>query len=334
MKDIAQELGVSVVTVSKVLRNHSDISLETRERVLRAMKEQNYRPNLAARALVTGRSFIVGLVVPDLVHPFFGVVAKGLSKALRRKDYNLVLASSEEDPVLEREEIEQMLARRVDAIAVASSQTSTESFQRIEEHGTPFILIDRKFPGLEANFIGVDDEAVGVQVTEHLIQAGCRRIAHIGGPGVSTAIGRLEGYRLALQNHGLEIRDEYIISRERGDEASDASGREAMEKLLQLNPRPDGIFCYNDPTALGAMKAILEVGLRVPEDIAVAGCGNVQYSDFLRVPLTSIDQDSESIGAHAAELALTLIESKTPPAARTIMVVPKLVVRDSTRRTS
>src|SRR5258708_28426517 len=185
MKDIAQELGVSVVTVSKVLRNHSDISLETRERVLRAMKEQNYRPNLAARALVTGRSFIVGLVVPDLVHPFFGVVAKGLSKALRKKDYNLVLASSEEDPALEREEIEQMLARRVDAIAVASSQTSTESFQRIEEHGTPFILIDRKFPGMDANFIGVDDEAVGVQVTEHLIQAGCRRIAHIGGPGVS-----------------------------------------------------------------------------------------------------------------------------------------------------
>ncbi len=332
MKDIARELGVSVVTVSKVLRNHSDISPETRQRVLHLMKELNYRPNLAARALVTGRSFIVGLVVPDLVHPFFGVVAKGLSKKLRERGYNLVLASSEEDPELEREEIEQMLARRVDAIVVASSQERTDSFLRIEEHRTPYILIDRKLPGLAANFIGIDDEAAGAKATEHLIEAGCKVVAHIGGPSVSTAIGRLEGYRGALRNHGMEIRPEYIITRERGDEGSDATGHDAMQKLLQLTPRPDGVFCYNDPTALGAMRAILEAGLRVPEDIAVAGCGNVRYSDFLRVPLTSIDQDSEVIGVHAAELALALIEAKTPPPPKAIIVEPKLVVRDSTRR--
>jgi LacI family transcriptional regulator len=332
MKDIARELGVSVVTVSKVLRNHSDISPETRQRVLQLMKKLNYRPNLAARALVTGRSFIVGLVVPDLVHPFFGVVAKGLSQALRQRGYNLVLASSEEDPELEREEIEQMLARRVDAIVVASAQEHFDSFHRIEEHGTPYILIDRKFPGLVANFIGIDDEVAGARATEHLIQAGCRLIAHIGGPAVSTAIGRLEGYRRALRDHGLEIGPEYIVTRVRGDEASDATGHDAMQKLLQLTPRPDGLFCYNDPTALGAMKAILEAGLRIPEDIAVAGCGNVRYSDFLRVPLTSIDQDSEAIGVHAAELAVALIESKTLPSPKTIIVEPRLVVRDSTRR--
>ena len=120
MKDIAKDLGVSVVTVSKVLRNHSDISPATRMRVRKRMEELNYRPNLAARALVTGRTSIIGLIVPDLVHPFFGQVARGLSRVLRKKGYSLVISSSEEDPELERQEIEQLLARRVDALIIAS----------------------------------------------------------------------------------------------------------------------------------------------------------------------------------------------------------------------
>src|SRR5690242_19925500 len=121
MKDIARDLGVSVVTVSKVLRNHSDISQQTRERVLRRIKELNYRPNLAARALVTGRTHSIGLIVPDLVHPFFAEVAKGLSRVLRKRDYSLMISSSEEDPALEQSAIDQLLARRVDALIVAST---------------------------------------------------------------------------------------------------------------------------------------------------------------------------------------------------------------------
>src|SRR5215469_4107295 len=122
MKDIARDLGVSVVTVSKVLRNHSDIGPETRERVLRRIKELKYRPNLAARALVTGRTHSVGLIVPDLVHPFFADIAKALSGVLRGRRYGLLISSSEEDPALERDEIDQLLARRVDALIIASAQ--------------------------------------------------------------------------------------------------------------------------------------------------------------------------------------------------------------------
>src|SRR3982751_4098285 len=122
LKDIAQDLNVSVVTVSKVLRDHPDISPETRERVLKRMKELNYRPNLAARALVTGRTYAIGLIVPDLVHPFFGEVAKALSSVLRAKSYSLVLSSSEDDSKLELQEIEQLLSRRVDVLIVASTQ--------------------------------------------------------------------------------------------------------------------------------------------------------------------------------------------------------------------
>ena len=182
LKDIAKDLNLSVVTISKVLRDHPDISQETRQRVLKRMKELNYRPNLAARALVTGRSYIAGLVVPDLVHPFFGQVAKGLSQGLRKKGYSVVLSSSEDDPELERQEIELLLARRVDVLIVASTQSTVESFQRLTELKVPYVLIDRKFDGLAANFVGVDDGAVGALATTHLIDVGCRRIAHIGGP--------------------------------------------------------------------------------------------------------------------------------------------------------
>jgi LacI family transcriptional regulator len=332
MKDIARDLGVSVVTVSKVLRHHSDIGEETRERVLKRMKELNYRPNLAARALVTGHSFTVGLVVPDLVHPFFAEVAKGLSRVLRKKGYSLLISSSEEDVELEQQEIEQLLARRVDALVVASARGTEEALGRIDEQKIPYVLIDRQFAGLAANFVGVDDEAVGDLATTHLIEIGCHRIAHIRGPEVSTAIGRLEGYRRALARHGMTPAAEYLIELKSGDDAGDISGYEAMRKLLELRPAPDGLFCYNDPVAMGAMKAILEAGKRIPEDIAVIGCGNVHYAGLLRVPLSSVDQASATIGECAAKLALSLVESKAPVKPETILLQPTLMARASTVR--
>lgn len=332
LKDIAKDLDLSVVTISKVLRDHPDISQETRQRVLKRMKELHYRPNLAARALVTGRSCIAGLVVPDLVHPFFGQVAKGLSNGLRKKGYSLVLSSSEDDPELERQEIEQLLARRVDVLIVASAQSSVETFQRLEEQKIPYVLIDRKFDGLAANFVGVDDAAVGELATAHLIDAGCRRIAHIGGPNVSTAAGRLAGFRRALQARRIAVRTAFIEMREHGDDAGAASGYKAMKRLLALVRPPDGVFCYNDPTAMGAMKAVLEAGLRVPEDVAIAGCGNVAYADFLRVPLTSVDQQSGAIGERTARMALAMLESGSPARRKTVLLKPKLIVRASTLR--
>ena len=333
MNDIAQDMGLSTVTISKALRGHPDISEETRKRVLKRMEELNYQPNLAARALITGRSWTIGLVVPDLLHPFFAQVAKAISAEVRGYGYGLIITSSEEDPELERQEIEQLLARQVDVMVIASAQRSAESFSRIEERRIPYILIDRKFAYLAANFIGVDDEAVGVLATSHLIEQGCLRIAHIRGPETSTALGRLEGFQRTLAAHGRLSFPEYIISIGiSGDDRGEPGGYEAAKKLLAASPRPDGIFCFNDPIALGAMRAILDAGLRIPEDIAVVGCGNVSYSDFLRVPLTSIDQDSAAIGRLAAELALSLVGAKGPVRPRTKLVIPTLVVRASTLR--
>jgi len=333
MKDIARDLGLSTVTISKVLRGHSDIGEETRKRVLKRMQELNYQPNFAARALITGRTWTIGLVVPDLLHPFFAQVAKAISAGVRGQGYSLIITSSEEYPELERQEIEQLLARRVDVMLIASAQSTVESFRRIEDRGIPLILIDRRFVDLVANFVGVDDEAVGVLATDHLIDQGCQRIAHIRGPETSTALGRLEGFRRALAAHRLTPLAKHIVSiGASGDDRGAPGGYEATKKLLKSSPRPDGIFCFNDPIALGAMRAIFDAGLRIPEDVAVVGCGNLLYSDFLRVPLTSVDQDSSAIGKIAAELALSLVSQKKPSRPKTELVTPTLVVRASSLR--
>lgn len=330
LKDIALDLGVSVVTVSKVLRNHRDISEDTRQRVLQRMKELNYRPNLTARALITGRSYTVGLVVPDLLHPFFTHVAKSISGVLRQQGYALLIASSEDDPNLEAEEIDRMLARSVDAMIIASAQTSADAFRPLEAHKTPYILIDRSVAGAGATFIGVDDHKVGRLATEHLIEQGCRRIAHIRGDGVSPAIGRLEGYIAAMEHHG---RTPLVVPIATGaNDRGAVGGYEAGLELLRQKDPPDGIFCFNDPIALGVMRAILDSGLSIPGDVAVVGCGNLLYSDFLRIPLSTVDQDSGGLGEQTAALTLAAIEHKNGGPPKTVLVEPRIVARASSLR--
>jgi LacI family transcriptional regulator len=332
MKDIARDLGVSVITISKVLRNHPDVGDETRERVLARVKELDYRPNLAARSLVTGRTYLVGLVVPDLLHPFFAEIAKSLSGVLRGSGYYLIVSSSEEDPDLEEQEINQLLARRLDILIIASCRSTVDLFFRIEKQKTPYVLIDRGLPGLTANFVGVDDEAVGMLATKHLIDVGCKRIAHIRGPETSPSIRRVEGYKRALTQAGLKVSDECIIAEPKGDVETRQRGAEAMRELLSLKPRPDGVFCFNDPLAMGAMNYALDQGLRIPEDVAVIGCGNLHYDDALSVPLSSINQHSRRIGEEAARIALSILNSKVPPKVESVVLHPELIVRRSTQR--
>jgi len=331
MKDIARELGVSVVTVSKALRNHEDISVETRGKVLQLMRDMNYRPNLAARALVTGRSLIVGCVVPGLMHSFFGEVARGLTNVFRKRGYGLVLATSEEEPDLERQEIEQLLARHVDALIVATTQEDRSSIDRIEEQGVPYVLIDRRVETINANFVGVDDESIGHMATEHLIQCGCKRIAYLAANRLSPSRGRLEGYRKSLEAHKLPVCTRAMG--ETGDAIDVAAYAYAsMKELLARPNRPDGVFAFNDLFAVSAMKAVLDSGLRIPEDVAFVGCGNIRHADFLKVPLTTIDQNSVAIGEQAAKLALSLIETKSAPEPRNVLLEPRLVVRESSLR--
>lgn len=331
MKDIANDLGLSVATVSKVVNNHLDIGAATRARVLDRMKELNYQPSLHAQGLASGRTMMVGLIVPDLVHAFFSEVARSISHVLRKKGYGLLIASSDEDPDVERNEIEQMIRRRVDVLLVASCQRDSSGLDAILEQGVPLVLLDRNFKDFDANFVGTDDVQVGEMATEHLIGLGRRRIGHIGGQTVSTSNDRLSGYLKALARHEIAMVEKYIVMRPLGDHAADSTGREAMEKLLQVKPRPDAVFCYNDPAAIGAMNAILGAGLRIPEDIAVIGCGNIRYAESFRVPLSSVDIPRQALGEHAAEIALQMRADENPGRTRKMLVTPELIVRESTQ---
>ena len=333
LKDIAKELNVSVVTVSKVLRGHSDISSETRERVLRRVKELNYHPNLAARGLVTGKTYMVGLVVPDLLHPFFAEIAASVSNRIRHKGYSTVIISSDEDPKLEIDGIESLLAHQVDGLILASTlaEVQRDIFWRIEQQKIPYVLVDRRIPGLHSNFVGVNDEEIGVLATEHLIQQGHRRIAHIrGSRRVSTGLGRAKGYLDTLARYGLKMPSQYVVDVKSPDKHGRDSGREAMQRLLGVDPRPDAVFCYNDNIAVGALQAILDAGLRVPADIALIGVANLAPTDMLKVPLSTIDQCSSQIGDRAARLLLRRMESKAQLGPARIYIPPRLIVRDST----
>jgi LacI family transcriptional regulator len=226
------------------------------------------------------------------------------------------------------------LARRLDALIIASCRPTVEVFFRIEKQKTPYVLIDRSFPGLSSNFVGGDDLAAGLLATQHLVDIGCKRIAHIRGPETSPGIQRLEGYKRALGQNGKSVIDEYVIFEPKGDVGSRQRGAEAMRQLLRCKRIPDGVFCFNDPLAMGAVNEAVNQGLRIPEDIAIIGCGNLHYDDSLRVPLSSVDQHSRQIGSEAARLVLEALKSKVVPKPEVILLPPKLVVRASTQRRS
>lgn len=329
LKDIARDLGVSVVTVSKVLRGNKDIGEETRRRVLKRMKELNYQPNMLARGLASGKTYTVGLVVPDLVHPFFAEFAKSLSSVLRTSNRALILASSEEDPEMERQEIRTLLRRGIDVLLIASCQPSLRNFYELGDERTPYLLFDRNFPHLAAHFVGSNDVLVGEMATKHLIQSGKKRIAHIAGQNTSPAYDRLRGYRNVLTEARLPAPEDYVIVCNRLEETGDVAGAKAMQQLLTLPEPPDAVFCYNDLSAIGAINAALAAGLRVPEDIALIGCGNMRYNDYLKIPLSSIDHNTAELGRLAGEMALDLVNTPEQPP-KSILVPPTLVARAST----
>ena len=325
IKDIAEDLGLSPMAVSKALRDHSDIGMETKARVVKRAAELNYRMDWVARSMKTGRTYLVGLVIPDLMQSFFAEIATALTARLGAAGYHLVISHSGESAPTEVTNIDILCSRKVDGLIIASAQRSAKAFRDLK---IPYVLIDRQIPGLDANYVGTKNEDIGYLASSHLIEQGCRRVAHLKGPGLSTAAGRLRGYRRALARHKISAPEDLIL--EAGHE--DASGYLVMQQLLKSRPRPDGVFCFNDPVAVGAMRAILEAGLSIPKDIAVIGAANMHYSDLLRIPLSTVDQGTREMGERAAALLLGCMTVKKPLPPRQVMVSPRLIVRASSLR--
>src|SRR5437762_2129641 len=327
MKRIAGELGVSITTVSKVLNNHADISAATRTRVLAKVEELGYQRNAVARSLSLRRTHTLGIVIPDLMHSFFVEIIAGIEPVASVRGYGLLLCSSSEDPRKERAELEMLRGRQVDGVVLASTHGSgnTEMLQQLARQGTAIVMIDRDdYPSVKCHRVLTDDEQVGRLATAHLLDAGRRATAHIGGPAIVHAKRRERGWREALKARGIKPPDDWIV---RGG-FMESDGDRAMQRLLAVRPRVDAVFAANDPAAIGAMKAMWEAKLRVPDDIAVVGVGDIALGDLLRVPLTTVGWSRRDQGRHAAELLLNGIDRDEDPPQR-VIVPPRLIVRES-----
>jgi LacI family transcriptional regulator len=327
MRRIAADLGVSVTTVSKVLNGHADIGKATRARVLAKVEELGYRPNAVARSLTLRRTHTLGVVIPDLMHSFFVEIVAAFEAVVSARSYGLLLCSSGEDPRKERSELEMLRARQIDGVVIASAPASgnTSPLQRFTAAGGAVVMIDRDdHPKVRCHRVLTDDELVGQLATSHLIGLGRRAIAHIAGPPLVHSRRREAGYRAALREHGLGPVADWVVP----SGFMEGDGYRAMERLLQIRPRVDAVFAANDPAAIGAMKAIWNAGLRVPDDIAIVGAGDIAHGDLLRVPLTTVSWSKEELGRRAAELILQQIEEHDGAFQR-VVIPPKLVVRES-----
>ena len=321
LEDIARALNVSKMTVSRAINNHPEINRETRARILAMAQKMKYRPNQFARALTTNHSYLIGIVVPDLMHSYFAEICRGVESQARPAGYQNLICSTDEEARKEKDEIEALLTR-TDGLIVAStlSVSETKFYRRLLSEGANIVLIDRVLDGLRCSAVTTDDVEVGRLATEHLIELGHRKIGHLRGPDVSTSLKRLQGYQEAMTTRRLKP-----MVRECGFTESD--GRSAMQGWIVKRDLPTAIFAANDPAAIGAMGALSEAGLRVPEDVALVGAGNIHYGDMLRVPLTTVSWSKSAMGQEAASLLLELIDGKKR--VRRVTVPPEIIIRSS-----
>jgi LacI family transcriptional regulator len=325
INDVATRAGVSKTTVSHVINNTRFVEEDTKQRVLRVISEIGYYPSLAARSLTTNRTGIIGLIVSDATNTFFGDVLRGVEDVLQPKNYSILVCNTDE--ILERENhyIDTLLRQRVDGIIAAATSQKWEALNQADEQHTPVIFLDRAYESLEGPYIGVNNNQGAYSGTKHLIECGHTKIGILAGfQRLSTMRERLEGFRQALQDHKIDLPDEWVIESPLGIEP----GREAALKILSLPIRPSALFVNNNLLVLGALLALQDLGLCCPENISLVGFDDHPWSAVSYPPLTVVKQPSRRLGQVAAETMLSLINGIQPLEKRVILDC-ELVVRKS-----
>jgi len=329
INDLAKRLKLSASTVSRALRDHPDISKETKKRVLAIATQTNYQPNLIAQSLQTRRSNNIGVIVPEIRSSFFSTVISGIEDLAYEAGYTIMVCQSNDTCERETINTRALAANRVAGMLVSTSQ-ETRRFDHLEQvlsQGVPIVLFDRIVEEIDAPKVVVDDFNGAYRAVTHLIETGRKRIAHLTSAH-SFYVGkeRREGYEAALRDHGLLIIPQYII--EGGCHEED--GRKGARRLLELDQLPDGIFAINDPVALGAFLYLQDRNIRIPEQIGLVGFSDNPNATLVRPALTTINQPAYDIGKTAASILLDILNGKTGKNGKTIMLETKLVVRDST----
>jgi LacI family transcriptional regulator len=311
LKDIAVRAGVSVMTVSKVMRDASDISANTKARVRQLADQMGYNPDSVAQGLRTGTTKLFGLVISAATNPVFARVVMAIEERAHEMGYDLITAHSLNIPQREEAVIKRLLSRRIDGlflVPVYRLDPSAHIYEELLRRGVPTVLLGhkapfcQKFPNVET-----DDVNASYALTQHLLQLGHRRIAYFAGPTVSPGSQeRLEGYRRALREAEVELDDKLIFNAG----ATIEEGEKAALQMLNEAPKATAIQAVNDLVAIGAANILLNQGVRIPQDISIVGFGNVLISEHFRVPLTTIRQPKLRLGAAAVESMARLIRGE------------------------
>jgi len=329
IKDIANVLNISAAAVSKALHNDSRISKQTKEDVKRVAKELNYQPNHLASALRKGKSNLVGVIVPRTNSNFFSSVIENMEAVLDKAGYNIIITQSKESFKKECKNIDTLLYTQVDGIiaSMANETTDLSYYEKIKSKGIPLILFDRGENDLNVDYVGINDYASSHMIVEHLVEKGCKRIAHIGGYRRTRIFNnRIRGYIDALTKHNLPL-DQNLLTE---SSLTLEDGREMMQKFLLLEQRPDAVYVASDYAALGALQVLNENNINVPEDICLIGFGNEPFTSFVKPTISTVNQHSAEIGKIAAETFLSRINDENwKPSLNKNILKSELIVRES-----
>lgn len=329
LKEIAQELGMSAMTVSRALNNKDNVDENTKKRVVEKANSMGYTPNHVAKSLVSSKTFTIGVVIPEINHAFFSEVISGIEEVTYKRNYQLFLTNSAEQAEREKSSINALQSKRVDGILISCAETSNDVgyYKKIIKTGLPFVFFDRCIEGIGASCVVVNDYESSKIITTHLIDYGYTEIAHLkGSEDVSVARKRKQGFSDALAEHGLFVDDMYI--EESG--LNEKGGYRAMKAILERtgDKPPRAVVAVNDPSAFGAINAVKEAGLSVPSDIAIVGFSDDIRSELIECPLTTVRQPAFLMGKTAAQKLIDTIDNQNEPI-ETLELKNEIIIRRS-----
>ena len=324
--DVAKRAGVAPITVSRVVNNSGYFSSETRERVEKAVAEMGYVPNLLARSLRSKRTQTLALILTDITNPFFTTCARGVEDAASEAGFTVIFCNTDESESKEARYLQVLLQKQVDGFLLVPAQSKQGAIDLIRKHGEPVVVLDRRVPTENVDIVRCDSKGGACELIRLLITLGHRQIAVLSGPqGVSTAEDRVAGYRCAMEEAGIVVEESYIFF----GEFNQKGGYEMTRRALSLQPRPTALFTANNFITIGAIKAIQDAGLEIPEDIALVGFDDL-FPAMISYPfLTVVSQPAYEMGHRATRLLLERLSKPEIAAYEEIILPTQVIVRHS-----
>ena len=331
LKDVAKLAQVHTSTVSRVLRGNEDLRIpeETRKKIFAAAKKLNYQPDQTARSLRMKKSFTIGLIVPDITNPFFARIARSIETCSFDTGYTVIVCNSGEDQKKEIHLMNELLSRQIDGLIIAPVQDSIEHLRALKERKFPFVLIDRFFDEMETNAVVSNNEESAYEAVAYLSNLGHQRIAMIQGrKSIYTIKKRLQGYERAMLEINHRIDPELIA----GDGFRLEDGYVAAMNVLKLDPRPTALLVSGNLVTVGVFKAVMEIGLSIPNDISLIAYADNVFSPYLVVPLTTVSHPLDEIGNRAFGLLKEHMEAKEPIPLSKIVIQSNFEIRGSVKK--